>query len=159
MNRSRSRRGTLNPGFCSVDNGGMTSHDPTPSTGVPAPVYSRPRAATLTRYAGYGAAWVLFITVARLIVPQSSQAADGPDPSPMVAATPTGHDMGSFVGREFVVRVFATPMGPRYTVCRPDGTVLRENLDGAALAATFPTLDTVTKQAEPTRLMQADIDD
>ena len=139
----------------------MTSYDPIPSTGVPAPVYSRPRAAKLTRYAGYGAAWVLFITVARLIVPQSSQAADGPEGTlgAVVAATPVGHDVGTLVGREFVVRVFATPAGPRYTVCRPDGTVLRENLDGAALAATFPTLDTLSKQAEPTRLMQADIDD
>lgn len=133
MNRARSRRGTLNPGFCSVDNGGMTSHDPILSTGVPAPVYARPRAAKLTRYAGYGAAWVLFITVARLIVPQSSQAADGPGSTlgTIVAATPTGYDMGTLVG-EFVVRVFATRTGLRYTVCRPDGTVLRENLDGAA---------------------------
>jgi len=125
----------------------------------------RVRMAKLTRYAGYGAAWVLFITVARLIVPQSSQAAEGPGdfaPARAVGAAATGRggfDVGTLVGREYLVRVTATESGPRYAVWSADGTLLHENLDARALAESFPMLDLGTKQADPTRLMSADADE
>ena len=137
----------------------------------PAVDFSSPAAAVrpvkspsrFARYAGYAAAWVAIITVGRLVVPQSSRAAEGTTPGAIrVGGAPApgepGVDVGSLVGHEYVVRVRATADGARYTVCRPNGTVLREGLDAHTLAEAFPTLDPRTKSAEPTRIMSADTD-
>ncbi len=129
----------------------------------------RRRFAKFSRYAGFAAAWVLFITVARLIVPQSSVAAPGHDVAPYTPAAdavsgrgaaltapvasaalgdpPVRVDAGSLAGAEYIVRIHATAEGPRYTVCTRDGRIIREDLDGYALAETFPALDPASKQA------------
>jgi len=137
-------------GLISDDNDGMTIDHAAPVAAAPR---SRSRAAKYSRYAGFAAAWVLFITVARLIVPQSSIAAPGPEPLPRPAPAQAGHDLGTLAGHEYLVRIRATADGPRYTVCGRDGRIIRENLDAYSLARAFPALDLTTKQADALEIM------
>jgi hypothetical protein len=116
---------------------------------------------------------VAFLVMASVFVPERSEAGDGPHGSPDaaddhldgVAETSTAPhvglpSLGSFTGRQYVVEVYATEVGPRYTVYdRLEGFELGVLLTTEQMQTFFPELllpDTDFSAGEPDQLIMAD---
>lgn len=52
-----------------------------------------------------------------------------------------GDLIGMLEGREFRILIHHAEASPRYTICTPDGRVLREDLEAEDVYREFPTLD------------------
>jgi len=57
--------------------------------------------------------------------------------------------LGTFQGREHMVKCFASPDGPRYSVYTLDGRVLQANLPADEVYRAFPDIDLSTLRADP----------
>ncbi len=49
--------------------------------------------------------------------------------------------LGNMLGRDYLTWIYASPDGPRFTICRPDGDILAEDLTADEVYAQFPDLD------------------
>ncbi len=52
-----------------------------------------------------------------------------------------GPALGELIGRNHVILIHASPDGPLYTVCRPDGATLRRHLFADEVRSAFPDID------------------
>ena len=102
-----------------------------------------------TRRSAIGRAIVLTIVVGVLVIvsmvsdPELSSATSI---APREAAPWLDEDgrwplVGELISPSHVVRVYAADGGTVYTVCRPDGRVIRSGLSGIEVAEMFPGLD------------------
>lgn len=74
------------------------------------------------------------------IQPSGAPAATGPGET----LVPEDQDLpllGELIGRRYHVRVHASPEGPLYTVCTPEGEVLEAELHADEVYEFFPDLD------------------
>lgn len=99
----------------------------------------------------------VFFGVASMIKPAPRQAAaDVPTnvPRRLPSATPGEHPkgwklLGSLQGKQFLVRAYASPEGPRYTVYSIKGELLQADLPADEVYRAFPDVDLENMQLEP----------
>ena len=103
-------------------------------------------------------AFVLFFGVASLVKPppRSASASGGGLPRPSGSAlaqlsdhAEPGRLLGTLEGREYAVRCYASPLGPRYSVLTLDGRLLGSDLPADEVYRVFPGVDLESMRLEP----------
>lgn len=84
---------------------------------------------------------VFFVGVASMFRPSRSGANQAASIEPVAVDVEPDRLVGEFVGRNYILRVYAGAEGPLYTVCDLRGKVLKDRLAADDVYRAFPDLD------------------
>jgi hypothetical protein len=96
---------------------------------------------TLARAAALAVAGGVLITVSIVSDPDESSAVAREGAARWLDESGRWPMVGELVSMDYIVRVYAAAQGTVYTICEPDGTVIRSGLSGDEVAEAFPELD------------------
>ncbi len=131
---------------------------------IPVPISTRPRT-IIKRLAAVGLGVVTFLVLSSVVEPNPSAASDDHVPG-IVNITPRRADeittallrrqhprrwinLGMLEGSEYLVLIYGSPTGARYTVCNILGEMLEEDLAPGDVYRSFPDLDIPGMQLDP----------